>query len=102
MPERSVLQKLDALLEHRSRLGICVLLSRYDALSFSRLKAVLQETDGNLGAQLRKLEDHGYLMVRKEFVDRRPVSWYRLSKKGRTAVQGHFAALEELLRGIEA
>jgi DNA-binding MarR family transcriptional regulator len=70
-PERSVLQSLDPLLEHRSRLGCCVLLSRHDALSFSRLKEVLQETDGNLGAHLRRLEDHGYLTVRKEFIDRR-------------------------------
>ena len=56
-----------------------VLLSTADALSFSRLKTLLNETDGNLGAQLRKLEDAGYVNVKKEFENRKPVSWYSLS-----------------------
>src|SRR5512137_2416949 len=98
---RSVLPDLDPLLESRSRLGICVLLCRYQALSFSRLKAVLRETDGNLGAHLRKLEDHGYLTVRKEFVERRPVSWYGLSKTGRAALKSHVGSLGELIRGLK-
>ena len=43
-----VLERLDAidrLLEHRVRLAIAVLLSRYDRLSFSRLKELTAETD---------------------------------------------------------
>ncbi len=54
-PQR--LAALDTLLDHRVRLAICVLLSRYDRLSFSRLKELTGETDGSLGAHLRKLED---------------------------------------------
>ena len=50
--------------QHRVRLAICVLLSKYDAMSFSRLKQVLVEKDGSLGTHLRKLEDAGYLAVR--------------------------------------
>ena len=37
------LQSLNGLLDHRVRLAICVLLSKHDAISFSRLKQVLQE-----------------------------------------------------------
>ena len=66
---REGLGRLDKLLEHRARLGICVLLARNDSLSFSRLKDLLQETDGSLGAHLRKLEDTGYLNVNKQFQD---------------------------------
>ena len=40
----------DRLLEHRSRLGVGVLLARHEALSFIRLRALLSETDGSLGA----------------------------------------------------
>lgn len=89
---------LDALLQHRSRLGACVLLSDTDAISFSRLKELLEETDGNLGAQLRKLEDAGYLKVKKEFVDRRPVTWYALTPDGRKALKSHLSAMESLIR----
>ena len=53
------LDGLDKLLEHRARLGICVLLSRNDMLSFRRLKALLEETEGSLGAHLKKLDDAG-------------------------------------------
>jgi DNA-binding PadR family transcriptional regulator len=91
------LVELDALLEHRSRLAICVLLSKTEQLSFSRLKQLLQETDGNLGAQLRKLEDAGYLSAHKEFVARRPVTWYRLTPAGRKALLAHLAALARVI-----
>lgn len=91
------LDGLDRLLEHRVRLGLCVLLGRYDELTFSRLKKLLDETDGNLGANLRRLEDAGYLAVRKEFVERRPTSWYSLTGDGRQALTKHLAALERML-----
>ena len=93
----AVLEALDDLLEHRSRLAACVLLSRADQLSFSRLKQLLHETDGNLGAQLRKLEDAGYVSVRKAFDQRRPVSWYRLTPKGEKALIAHVEALGRLI-----
>jgi DNA-binding MarR family transcriptional regulator len=95
------LSRLDAVLQHRSRLGACVLLSTADALSFSRLRELLDETDGNLGAQLRKLEEAGYVSVRKEFVDRRPVSWYSLSPAGGRALRGHLAALESVIKAAQ-
>jgi len=88
---------LDDLLQHRARLGAAVLLARHDRLSFSRLKELLTETDGNLGANMRKLEDAGYVDVRKEFQDRRPVTWYGLSPKGRRALSQHLAGLEQLI-----
>jgi len=88
---------LDKLLEHRVRLAICVLLSRNDMLSFRRLQKLLGETDGSLGAQLRKLEDNRYLTVKKEFRDRRPVSWYSLSEDGRSALLKHLSVLERLI-----
>ncbi len=90
---------LNSLLSHRVRLGICVLLSRHTALSFSRLKELLEETDGSLGAQLRKLEEEGFLEVRKEFRDRRPVTWYTLTAGGREGLRSHFEALGDLMGG---
>lgn len=107
MPDRSeggalaALPELDRLLEHRVRLAIGALLARRDALSFSRLKELLEETDGSLGAHLRRLEEAGYVGVEKEFVARKPVTWYRLTAVGRRALERHVAALERLLAGLE-
>jgi DNA-binding MarR family transcriptional regulator len=92
------LAQLDTLLQHRSRLGALVLLSSADALTFTRLKVLLEETDGNLGAQLRKLEEAGYVIVKKEFVARKPTSWYSLTPVGQKALKTHLKAIEGLLK----
>jgi len=91
------LSDLDRLLEHRVRLAVCVLLSRYDRLSFSRFKELTEETDGNLGANLRRLEEEGYLSVEKEFVDRKPVTWYTLTARGRRALRSHLDAMTRMI-----
>jgi predicted ArsR family transcriptional regulator len=91
------LEHIDELLEHRVRLAVCVLLSRHDAFSFSRLKVVLRETDGNLGAHLRKLENAGYLTVERTYQERRPATWYRLSAKGRAQLSKHLESLARLI-----
>jgi DNA-binding PadR family transcriptional regulator len=88
----------DKLLEHRVRLGICVLLARNDAVNFQRLKALLEETDGSLGAHLRRLEESSYIKVRKAFHDRKPISWYSLTKRGRIALEAHLKILGSLIR----
>jgi DNA-binding PadR family transcriptional regulator len=89
---------LDRLLEHRTRLAACVLLSRHERMSFTRLRELTDETDGNLGAHLRKLEDERYLTTTKEFVERRPVSWYRLTAEGRKRLGAHLEALDAIIR----
>ena len=99
-PEVPALDELDLLngvLEHRVRLAACVLLSRHDALSFTGLKQVLGETDGRLGAPLRKLEESGCLAVEKTYRDRRPVTWYRLSETGRASLKRHLSVLTRLI-----
>ena len=91
------LASLDPLLEHRIRLGASVLLAKHGEVTFVRLKEQLKATDGNLGAQLRKLEDQNYIQSRKDFVERKPTTWYQLTKHGRTALDGHMAALQALI-----
>jgi DNA-binding PadR family transcriptional regulator len=91
------LASLDGLFEHRVRLAICVLLSKHDAMSFSRFKQVLGETDGSLGTHLRKLENAGYLSIEKTFRNRRPVTWYTLTPSGRVRLMEHIANLTRLI-----
>ena len=94
---RERLGRIDRLLEHRVRLAVAVLLTRWDRLSFSRLRELTGETDGSLGAHLRRMEEAGYLTVEKEFVDRKPVTWYALAAAGREALTAHLGALDDLI-----
>lgn len=91
------LDGLEPALEHRARLAIAVLLARHGEISFAAFKEQLQMTDGNLGAQLRKLEDAGIVSLRRDFVERKPVTWYALSRDGRKLLDRHLKALQSLI-----
>jgi DNA-binding MarR family transcriptional regulator len=67
-----------------------------ESLEFTRLKAILQATDGNLGAHITTLEDAGYVTVKKDFVGKKPRTRVALTRSGRRAFLQHV----EFLRGI--
>ena len=69
--------------------------------TFSDLKALLGLTQGNLGVHLQKLEQEGYVAVRKEFVDKKPRTTARLTAKGRKAFLAHVKKLDEIARDAE-
>jgi DNA-binding MarR family transcriptional regulator len=69
-----------------------------DEVDFSYLRDLLDVTDGNLGAHLRKLEDAGYIAVNKTFVDRKPRTYIASTAEGRQVFQDHVKALESILR----
>jgi DNA-binding MarR family transcriptional regulator len=68
-----------------------------ELMEFTRLRAVLGATDGNLGAHLTTLENAGYVRVEKEFVARKPRTRAGITARGRTAFMRHVAYLRELL-----
>ncbi len=67
-------------------------------VDFSYLRDLLQVTDGNLGAHLRKLEEAGYIQINKTFVERKPRTFVAVTAAGRQVFQEHVAALEAILK----
>ncbi len=67
-------------------------------VDFTYLRDLLDVTDGNLGAHLRKLEEAGYIAVNKSFVDRKPRTFVGATAAGREVFQEHVAALEAILK----
>jgi DNA-binding MarR family transcriptional regulator len=67
------------------------------AIEFTRLKALVGATDGNLGAHLDTLEKAGYVVIEKRFEDRKPQTRVRMSPSGRRAFAEHVAYLREIL-----
>jgi DNA-binding MarR family transcriptional regulator len=90
-------EELDRLVHERIRLGIVSALAANDSLSFADLKDVLHTTDGNLSVHARKLEDAGYIRVTKGFEDRKPRTEYRLTPRGRKALETYLAQMEQIL-----
>ncbi len=78
-------------------MAVLVTLGKGDELDFTKLRELLDVTDGNLGAHLRKLEEANYIQVTKSFVDRKPRTYVSATEAGRAAFQNHVAALQEII-----
>lgn len=97
MPPEPSHTDLDALFLSRVRLGIMSALAGGDELDFTFLRRVLETTDGNLGAHLRRLEEAGMIRSRKRFVARRPNTSYRITARGKDAFRDYVKELATLL-----
>ncbi len=67
-------------------------------VDFTYLRNLLEVTEGNLGAHLRKLEEAGYISVNKVFVERKPHTYVSVTAAGRKVFREHVAALESILK----
>jgi DNA-binding MarR family transcriptional regulator len=75
-----------------------VTLSPSEEVEFTYLRDLLEVTDGNLGAHLRKLEEAGYIHISKAFVERKPRTYISATTDGRKVFAEHVTALEEILK----
>lgn len=69
-----------------------------DEVDFTYLRSLLEVTDGNLGAHLRKLEEAGYIAINKVFVERKPHTYISATAEGRRVFAEHVTALESILK----
>jgi len=90
-------QKLDELIHSRIRLAIMAVLIAVDDAEFIFLREKIGATDGNLSIHLKKLEDAGYVSVTKQFVAKKPVTSYKLTRKGRKAFEKYLDNLEKMV-----
>jgi len=96
MPE---LPELNQVIHGKLRLALLSLRSGVEEAEFTWLRAKTGATDGNLGAQLLKLEEAGYVAIEKKFVQRKPQTLYRMTEAGREALTEYVRALKQLLGG---
>ncbi len=93
--------ELDTLIHERLRLGILCALAVSDSLSFNELKAQLGATAGNLSVHARKLEEAGHLACRKSFEGRLPRTDFRITARGRRALEKYLAHMEALVSAMK-
>ena len=94
MPE---LPELNPVIHGKLRLALLSLLAGVEEAEFTWLRTKTGSTDGNLGAQLLKLEEAKYVAVEKKFVLRKPQTLYRITENGRQALSEYVQALKQLL-----
>jgi len=91
---------IDEVIHQPIRLRIMAALVALDGdaeADFTFLRDQLKLTDGNLGAHLERLEAAGYIAARKAFVNRKPKTFVRLSRKGRRAFEDYVQTLRTIV-----
>ncbi|MBN4053624.1 transcriptional regulator [Haliea sp. AH-315-K21] len=94
---KAALGPLDEIIHPQARLAIMAYLNGIEGASFTTLRDALEVTDGNLSVHIRRLQDAGYIAVKKSFVDRKPKTFVTITKKGQKAFVDYLATLEKLL-----
>ena len=97
----AVSSELDKLIHERMRLGIISALAANEKLSFTELKQLLGTSDGNISVHARKLEEAGYLKCEKSFKGRKPLTEYKITRKGKAALKKYLDHMETLISAVK-
>jgi DNA-binding HxlR family transcriptional regulator len=90
---------LDPLIHEAARLVIVSVLNECQTADFNFLLAATSLTRGNLSAHMARLVAAGYVDEKKEFLDRKPHTEYRLTRAGRRAFRAYKKAWRQLTGG---
>lgn len=91
-------KQIDDIIHSRIRLAIMAILLNVEHAEFIFLKKQINTTDGNLSIHLKKLEDAGYIAVDKFFINRKPVSSYKITNRGREAFEVYIQRLDNFIK----
>lgn len=92
---------LERIFHERGRLAICTcLIAHPDGLSFTELQSACNLTDGNLNRHLHALSDVGIVATDKQRGSGRPLTIYRISKRGRQRFLAYVDELESVVRDV--
>ncbi|MDA4888509.1 transcriptional regulator [Streptomyces sp. MS2A] len=91
------LDGFDTTIHAPHRLRICALLEGAGEAEFALVQNQLGLSASALSKHVTVLMDAGYVEQRKAVRDTRQRVWLRLTRQGRTAYQGHLAALRAIV-----
>jgi DNA-binding MarR family transcriptional regulator len=72
-----------------------------ESADFLFLQNQLQITPGNLSSHLNKLEKAGYIQIVKEFIEKKPHTVLKLTKKGRSALKEYQQNLKQVFNKLK-
>ena len=98
----SNLKNINRLIHEPTRLMIVTQLYVVESADFLFLQHQLQMTPGNLSSHLSKLEEAGYVEIVKEFIERKPHTALKLTKKGRAAFNKYRKNIKKVLEDLPA
>lgn len=98
--EENPLAEIDPLIHAPARLMVITYLYVVDSIDFVYLKRVTGLSWGNLSTHLTKLEDAGYVSIRKSFQDKKPHTMIQLTDRGRAAFREYKDDMQRVLGNL--
>ena len=93
-----MLRPLNPILHSELRLAVMSLLVSVGEADFVYLRGQTGATAGNLSVQLNKLEEAGYIKIKKSFIGKRPNTSCSLTEEGIKAFEEYVEANKEYLK----
>ena len=91
---------IDKTIHEPARLFLMSILYNTEEVDFLFLLNETQLSKGNIATHTRKLEDEGYLTVKKEFVGKKTHSIYTITENGKKILEAYTNALKKILDEI--
>lgn len=89
---------LDRLIHEPARLSIMALLYGVEEADFLYLLKTTGLSKGNLSAHISKLEEAGYVDIKKRFIGKKPNTLYRLTAKGRRGFEKYLKVVKKFTK----
>lgn len=96
-PELHPLAEIDQVIHAPARLMVLTYLYVVESADYVFLMRLTGLTWGNLSTHLTRLEEAGYVAIRKEFKGKKPHSTVSLTPQGRTAFREYKRSLQQVL-----
>jgi len=96
----SSISTIDKTIHEPARLMILAFLFIVESADYVYLVDQTGMTWGNLSSHIGKLEDAGFVEVKKEFVNKKPHTMLAITDQGREAFQAYREKLEQLLQEL--
>lgn len=82
-----MIKEVNRIIHEPARQLLLLYIYSSEKLDFTYLKKETGMTQGNLSSHLNKLESEGYINSEKQFLNKRPLTIFRVTDLGRSAFQ---------------
>lgn len=98
--DMQVLAGIDRTVHEPARLMILAYLSAVESADFLFIANQTGLTRGNLSSHMTRLEQAGYVGIKKEFVDRIPRTLLRITRQGQAALRNYRKNMMQVLKEL--
>ena len=89
---------LDPILHSQLRLSIVSILMSIEEANFNFIKETTNATSGNISIQIKKLQEAGYIKVKKSFKNNYPNTTLSITDQGREAFENYVTNLKKYIQ----